>query len=238
MSAGGALVGVLAASGLACVVVAVRAGPRPRRRTRAARALVRRDVGARTAVVGLSAFVVALAVSRVVPVTRPEGTAFAGAAGVLAALAVPVGAAAFGVRRQHRMLDELPAVAALLAWALSAGEPVADALIRVATRCDGELPACVREAIAGGSPVLAFEETAEICRPPVVARFLRGLAVALERGESPAYVLAVAGQARDSALRSIAERRTRSLRRAVVAGAASLAGALAFADVLGLRPVG
>lgn len=96
-------------------------------------------------------------------------------------------------RREQRMLAEFPAVAELIALAVGAGEGAVGALERVARTCHGELSVELRrtlaDARAGASLVQALERLAARTGLPVLARFVDGLAVAIERGTPLGEVL-------------------------------------------------
>lgn len=236
MSSQGAVVGVLAATGLA-LLGAVLCRPRSGCAAQQFRQSSRRraQVGPASVLVpGLALAVVLVVTARTVHLGSTT-TLLGAAVAVLAGATAACGwVAAVGVRRERRMLAQLPAVAGLLSTAISAGEPVADALARVAARCAGELAGEFRIALATGRPEDALAETAERIGQPVVARFLRRLVVVLRRGAPPAYVVAAAAEARDQALRSLAARRAAG--RAWFVGLANLAAATACAGVLGLLP--
>lgn len=89
-------------------------------------------------------------------------------------------------RRERRMLEEFPAVAALLALAVAAGEGPVAALERVCLRARGELAAELRRVLAAvhtGTPVAqAFDDLAARTGLAVMARFAEAIAVAVERG--------------------------------------------------------
>lgn len=113
-------------------------------------------------------------------------------------------------RRQHAMLEELPAVAELLALAVSAGEGPMAALERVARTTRGALTAqlevTLAEARAGTPLVVALERFAARTSQPAVARFGEGIAVAVDRGTPLAEVLRSQAQdAREAARRELME---------------------------------
>lgn len=101
-------------------------------------------------------------------------------------------------RRERRMLAEFPTVAELLALSVVAGEGAVGALERVARTCHGELTDELRrtlaDARAGASLVQALEGLADRTSLPVLARFVDGIAVALERGTPLADVLRAQAQ--------------------------------------------
>ncbi|MBF5081394.1 type II secretion system F family protein [Quadrisphaera sp. INWT6] len=135
-----------------------------------------------------------------------------------AATLVPLGAAA-GVlardqaltravrRREDRLLAELPTVAELLALAVGAGEGAVGALDRVARSCRGELAGELATTLAdarSGTPLVqALARLGERTSAEPLARFVAGVAVAVERGSPLAEVLAA--QAAD--VRQLARRR-------------------------------
>lgn len=102
-------------------------------------------------------------------------------------------------RREARMLTEFPTVAELLALSVGAGEGAVGALERVSRTCRGELSAELRrtlaDARAGASLVQALEGLGRRTSLPALARFVDGVAVAVERGTPLADVLRA--QARD-----------------------------------------
>jgi tight adherence protein C len=101
-------------------------------------------------------------------------------------------------RREQRMLDEFPTVAELLALSVGAGEGAVGALERVATTCQGELSVELRrtlaDARAGASLVQALEGLASRTSLPSLARFVDGVAVAVERGTPLGDVLRAQAQ--------------------------------------------
>lgn len=137
---------------------------------------------------------------------------------VAAAALVPVAAAA-GVlardqaltravrRREQRLLAELPTVAELLALAVGAGEGAVGALDRVSRSCRGELAGELATTLAdarSGTPlVVALDRMGDRTSAEPLARFVAGIAVAVERGSPLAEVLAA--QAAD--VRQLARRR-------------------------------
>lgn len=96
-------------------------------------------------------------------------------------------------RRERRMLAELPAIAELLALAVTAGEGPAGALERVCRTSTGDLAAELRRALhdarAGASLVPALDGVAARTSLPELARFVDGVAIAVERGTPLADVL-------------------------------------------------
>jgi tight adherence protein C len=98
------------------------------------------------------------------------------------------------LRRRHRaMLAELPAVAELLALAVTAGESTAAALERVVRLTHGPLGTELAEALArvraGRSLPAALDEIAGRTGLGPLTRFLDGIVIALERGTPLADVL-------------------------------------------------
>jgi tight adherence protein C len=110
-------------------------------------------------------------------------------------------------RREERMLAEFPTVAELLALSVGAGEGAIGALDRVSRTCRGELSAELRRTLAdartGASLVEALEGMAARTSLPSVARFVDGVAVAVERGTPLGDVLRA--QAQD--VRALSRRR-------------------------------
>jgi tight adherence protein C len=96
-------------------------------------------------------------------------------------------------RREVRMLAEFPTVAEMLALAVTAGEGPVGALDRVTRLSSGELSRelgrALSEARAGASLVSALETMAARTSLPALARFVDGMAVAVERGTPLAEVL-------------------------------------------------
>jgi tight adherence protein C len=101
-------------------------------------------------------------------------------------------------RREQRILTEFPAVAELLALAVAAGEGPVGALDRVARTCRGELAAELRRTLAdartGMSLIDALTALANRATLPSLARFVDGIAVALDRGTPLAEVLRAQAQ--------------------------------------------
>jgi tight adherence protein C len=113
-------------------------------------------------------------------------------------------------RREQRMLAEFPTVAELLALSVGAGEGAVGALDRVSRTCRGELSAELRRTLAdartGASLVEALEGMAARTSLPSVARFVDGVAIAVERGTPLADVLrAQAQDARELSRRRLLE---------------------------------
>lgn len=96
-------------------------------------------------------------------------------------------------RRERRIIAEFPTVAELLALAVGAGEAPASALERVARVASGELSCELDRALAdtraGVSLVTALEHMASRTSLPALARFVDGVAVAVDRGTPLADVL-------------------------------------------------
>jgi len=96
-------------------------------------------------------------------------------------------------RRERRMLAEFPTIAELLALAVGAGEGAVGALDRVTTLAGGELANELSRALAdarsGASLVSALERMSSRTSLPALARFVDGVAVAVERGTPLADVL-------------------------------------------------
>jgi tight adherence protein C len=96
-------------------------------------------------------------------------------------------------KREQRMLAEFPTIAEMLALAVGAGEGPVGALDRVTRTSKGELAkelgAALAEARAGATLVSALENIAARTSLPVLARFVDGVAVAVERGTPLAEVL-------------------------------------------------
>jgi tight adherence protein C len=95
--------------------------------------------------------------------------------------------------REQRMLEEFPTVAELLALAVTAGEGPVGALERVHRISDGELSRelgrALGEARAGASLVQALDGIARRTSLAPLARFVDGVAIAVERGTPLAEVL-------------------------------------------------
>ncbi len=113
-------------------------------------------------------------------------------------------------RRDERILAEFPAVAELLALAVGAGEGPIAALERVARVSRGELAAELRRTLAdartGMSFIEALEGLAGRTTLPSLARFVDGVAVAVDRGTPLAEVLrAQAQDVRDLTRRRLLE---------------------------------
>jgi tight adherence protein C len=113
-------------------------------------------------------------------------------------------------RREERLLAELPTVAELLALAVTAGEGAAGALERVCRLGTGdlttELRVALQDARTGGSLVAALEGVAARTSLPALARFVEGVAIAVERGTPLADVLrAQAVDVREAGRRALLE---------------------------------
>ena len=95
--------------------------------------------------------------------------------------------------REQRMLEEFPTVAELLALAVTAGEGPVGALERVHRISSGELSRelgrALAEARSGASLVQALDGIARRTSLPPLARFVDGVAIAVERGTPLAEVL-------------------------------------------------
>ena len=112
--------------------------------------------------------------------------------------------------REARMLAEFPTVADLLALSVAAGEGPVGALERVARISTGELAHELRRALGdartGSSLVRALDRIAERTSLPALARFVDGVAVAVERGTPLADVLrAQAADVREARKRNLLE---------------------------------
>ncbi|HEX2499243.1 MAG TPA: type II secretion system F family protein [Actinomycetes bacterium] len=112
--------------------------------------------------------------------------------------------------REQRMLAEFPTVADLLALSVAAGEGPVGALERVARTSHGELAGELRRAMAeartGAGLVEALDGIADRTNLTPLARFVDGIAVALERGTPLADVLrAQAIDVREARKRSLLE---------------------------------
>jgi len=140
----------------------------------------------------------------------------------LALLLLCLGSTLFGVlardhhltsevrKREERMLAEFPTVAELLALAVTAGEGPIGALDRVCRISGGELARELRQALVeartGVSLVQALEGVAARTSVAPLARFVDGVAVAVERGTPLAEVLrAQAVDVREAGKRALLE---------------------------------
>ncbi|RKS72677.1 tight adherence protein C [Motilibacter peucedani] len=96
-------------------------------------------------------------------------------------------------KREQRMVQEFPTVAEMLALAVSAGEGAAGALERVCGLSSGELTRelsrALADARAGASLVTALQGVAARTSLAPLARFVDGVAVAVDRGTPLADVL-------------------------------------------------
>jgi tight adherence protein C len=115
------------------------------------------------------------------------------------------------VRQRHaRMLAEFPMIADLLCLAITAGEAPAAAIERIVARTRGELSRELALLLAdvrtGTSFTAALEQLAGRVPIPQVARFVDGLAVAVNRGTPLADVLrAQAADVREQHKRALLE---------------------------------
>ncbi|HET7407339.1 MAG TPA: type II secretion system F family protein [Mycobacteriales bacterium] len=110
--------------------------------------------------------------------------------------------------REQRIVAEFPTVAELLALAVTAGETPVAALDRVTRLSSGELSREVARALAdaraGASLVSALDGVARRTSLPLLARFVDGMAVAVERGTPLAEVLrAQAADVREAGRRAL-----------------------------------
>lgn len=112
--------------------------------------------------------------------------------------------------REERMLEEFPTVAELLALAVTAGEGPVGALERVhrisAGELSKELGRALAEARSGASLVQALDGIARRTSLAPLARFVDGVAIAVERGTPLAEVLrAQAVDVREAGKRALLE---------------------------------
>lgn len=112
--------------------------------------------------------------------------------------------------REQRMMAEFPTVAELLALAVTAGEGAVGALERVTSLSRGELARelsrALADARAGASLVQALQGISARTSIPALARFVDGVAVAVERGTPLAEVLrAQAVDVREAGKRALLE---------------------------------
>ena len=112
--------------------------------------------------------------------------------------------------REQRMLAEFPTIADLLALSVAAGEGPIGALERVARVSSGELARELRRAIAdaraGAGFVQALDGVADRTTLAPLARFVDGVAVAVERGTPLGDVLrAQAADVREARKRNLLE---------------------------------
>lgn len=115
-------------------------------------------------------------------------------------------------QREQRMMAEFPTIAELLALAVAAGEGAVGALERVTRISHGELARelarALADARAGASLVLALQGIAVRTSLPPLARFVDGVAIAVERGTPLAEVLrAQAVDVREAGKRALLESR-------------------------------
>lgn len=113
-------------------------------------------------------------------------------------------------RREELMLAEFPTVAEMLALSVSAGEGAVGALERVSRLSSGELARelgrALADARAGATLVAALEGIAARTSLPPLARFVDGIAIAVERGTPLADVLrAQAVDVREAGRRALLE---------------------------------
>lgn len=113
-------------------------------------------------------------------------------------------------RREQQILAEFPAIAEMLALAVTAGEGAAAALERVANlssgELSGELARCLVDARSGSSLPEALQGLADRTGIPSLARFVDGVVIAVERGTPLADVMrAQAQDARDSSKQQLIE---------------------------------
>jgi tight adherence protein C len=113
-------------------------------------------------------------------------------------------------RREERMMAEFPTIAELLALAVAAGEGAIGALERVTRISRGELSRELARALAdarsGASLVQALQGMATRTSLPPLARFVDGVAIAVERGTPLAEVLrAQAVDVREAGKRALLE---------------------------------
>jgi tight adherence protein C len=113
-------------------------------------------------------------------------------------------------RRESKMSAEFPTLAELLALAVTAGEGPVGALERVTRRSHGELSRelsrALADARAGATLVAALEGMARRTSLPSLARFVDGMAIAVERGTPLADVLrAQAADVREESRRDLLE---------------------------------
>ena len=96
-------------------------------------------------------------------------------------------------RREQRIMAEFPTVAELLALSVAAGESAVGALERVVRLSRGALSDDLARALAdarvGMALIAALERMAARTSLPAVARFVDGIAIAVERGTPLADVL-------------------------------------------------
>jgi tight adherence protein C len=112
--------------------------------------------------------------------------------------------------REQRMLSEFPTIADLLALSVAAGEGPVGALERVARVGSGDLAGELRRVLSedrtGAGLVQALDGVAERTTLAPLARFVDGVAVAVERGTPLADVLrAQAADVRETRKRNLLE---------------------------------
>lgn len=113
-------------------------------------------------------------------------------------------------KREHAMVAEFPTIADMLALSVAAGEGPVAALERVSSTSRGELAKEFRVALAeartGASLVEALESVGDRTNLSLLARFVDGIAVAVERGTPLADVLrAQAADVREAGKRELIE---------------------------------
>jgi tight adherence protein C len=113
-------------------------------------------------------------------------------------------------QREQRIMAEFPTIAELLALAVAAGEGPVGALERVTRLSRGELARelgrALAEARAGVALVVALQSVAGRTNLPALARFVDGVAIAVERGTPLADVLrAQAVDVREAGKRALLE---------------------------------
>jgi tight adherence protein C len=143
-------------------------------------------------------------------VSLPAGTVLALGGGMTGVLARDHALSRRVQRRRAAVLAELPAVAELLALAVTAGEGAVGALDRVCRSTRGELTgdlADVLGRVRAGEPLeRALAGLRDRTGVPALARFVDGVVVALDRGTPLAEVLrAQAGDARAAGRRALLE---------------------------------
>jgi tight adherence protein C len=136
---------------------------------------------------------IGLALARGARVNPVEAVVLTAVAAATAALVRDRALTIEATKREHRMLQEFPTIAELLALAVAAGEGASGALERVTKLATGELAAELRRAVAdaraGASFVAALESMARRTGVPALARFVDGMAIAIDRGTPLADVL-------------------------------------------------
>jgi tight adherence protein C len=113
-------------------------------------------------------------------------------------------------KREAKMLAEFPTVADMLALSVTAGEGPVAALERVANVSRGELAREFQYALAqartGANLVQALESVGDRTNVSILARFVDGIAIAVERGTPLADVLrAQAADVREAGKRQLIE---------------------------------